>query len=411
MPSTKAERKSEVSVSEKVGKSMAEGSWIRRMFEEAAALKQRYGEENVFDLSLGNPVMEPPPEFERQLRTLAENPIPGMHRYMENAGYPETRAAVAAQLSLETGLKFTPGEIIMTCGAAGALNVVLKTILNRGDEVIIFAPYFAEYIDYISNHDGVVKVLPTDEQFMPKLDVLEAAIGAKTKAVIINSPNNPSGAVYHEDLVHRLGKLLHEKEVQYGIQLLLISDEAYRKIIYDGLEYPPVWPHYSQSIIVTSHSKDLALPGERIGYIAVHPDCSQREELVDGFIYCNRTLGFVNASALMQHIVRHLQQVTVPVVDYQKKRDFLYDHLIGMGYSVIKPRGAFYMFPKSPLEDDVAFVRKLQQWRVLTVPGRGFGSPGYFRISYCVDDRTLEGSLGGFQKAAQEFNYASQEFG
>jgi aspartate aminotransferase len=399
-----AERIYEVSISDRVRESMAAGSWIRRMFEEAAALKQQYGEENIFDLSLGNPVMEPPPEFERRLRTLAENPIPGMHRYMENAGYPETRAAVAAQLSLETGLKFTPGEIIMTSGAAGALNVVLKTILNRGDEVIIFAPYFAEYVHYIGNHDGVVKVLPTDEQFMPKLDVLEAAIGAKTKAVIINSPNNPSGAVYHEDLIHRLGKLLREKEAQYGIQLLLISDEAYRKIIYDGLEYPPVWPHYSQSIIATSHSKDLALPGERIGYIAVHPDCSQREELVDGLIFCNRTLGFVNASALMQHIVRNLQQVTVPVGEYQKKRDFLYDHLVEMGYSVIKPRGAFYMFPKSPLEDDVAFVRKLQQWRVLTVPGHGFGSPGYFRISYCVDDRTLEGSLGGFQKAAQEFN-------
>ncbi|MFC1928227.1 pyridoxal phosphate-dependent aminotransferase [Chloroflexota bacterium] len=404
VPSTKAERIYKVTISDEVRKSMVAGSWIRRMFEEAVALKQRYGEENVFDLSLGNPVMEPPPDFKHRLRTLAENPIPGMHRYMENAGYTETRAAVATQLSLETGLKFTLDEIIMTCGAAGALNVVLKTILNQGDEVIIFAPYFAEYINYISNHGGVVKVLPTDEQFMLKLDVLEAAIGAKTKAVIINSPNNPSGAVYDENLIHRLGKLLLEKEALYGTQICLISDEAYRRIIYDGLEYPPVGPHYSQSIVVTSHSKDLALPGERIGYIAVHPDCSQREELVDGLIYCNRTLGFVNAPAMMQHVVRHLQQVTVPVGEYQKKRDFLYDHLIGMGYSVIKPRGAFYMFPKSPLEDDVTFVKKLQQWNVLTVPGRGFGAPGYFRISYCVDDRTLEGSLYGFQKAAQEFN-------
>jgi len=323
---------------------------------------------------------------------------------MENAGYPETRAAVAAQLSLETGIKFTMNEIIMTCGAAGALNVVLKTILNQGEEVIIFAPYFAEYVHYINHHDGVARVVPTDEQFIPKLDVLEATIGAKTKAVIINSPNNPSGAVYSEDLIRRLEELLRKKAAQYGIQIFLISDEAYRKIIYDGLKYPPIGHYHSQSIIVTSHSKDLALPGERIGYIAVHPDCSQREELVDGLIYCNRTLGFVNASALMQHIVRHLQQVTVSVAEYQQKRDFLYNYLIEIGYSVVKPQGAFYMFPKSPLEDDVAFVKELQRWKVLIVPGRGFGSPGYFRISYCVDDRTLEGSLAGFQKAAQKFN-------
>jgi aspartate aminotransferase len=383
---------------------MAEGSWIRKMFEEGATLKQRYGEENVFDLSLGNPVMEPPPEFYRELRKLVDNPLPGMHRYMENAGYPETRAAVAAQLSLETGIKFTMKDIIMTCGAAGALNVVLKTILNPGDEVIIFAPYFVEYRYYIDNHGGVARVLPTDEQFIPKLDDLEAAIGAKTKAVLINSPNNPSGAVYSEDFIHQLGELLHKKEAQYGTQVFLISDEPYRKIIYDGLKYPSVLHHHPRSIIVTSHSKDLALPGERIGYIAVHPDYNQREELVGGLIFCNRTLGYVNAPALMQHIVRYLQHVTVSITEYQSKRDFLYDQLIEMGYSVVKPQGAFYMFPKSPLEDDVAFVRELLQWKVLTVPGSGFGSPGYFRISYCVDDRTLEGSLAGFKKAAQKFN-------
>jgi len=372
------------------------------MFEEGVVLKQRYGEENVFDLSLGNPVMEPPPEFDRELKRLVEHPLPGMHRYMGNAGYNETRAAVAEQLSLETGIKFAMSNIVMTCGAAGALNVVLKTILNQGDEVIIFAPYFAEYVNYIDNHSGVVRVLPADEQFMPELDVLETTIGAKTRAVIINSPNNPSGVVYSEDLLHRLGEMLQKKEVQYGTKIFLISDEAYRKIIYDGLKYPSPLPHHRQSIIGTSHSKDLALPGERIGYIAIHPDCSQREELVDGFIFCNRTLGYVNAPALMQHIVRHLQPITVSVAEYQRKRDFLYERLIEMGYSVVKPQGAFYMFPKSPLEDDVAFVRALQQLKVMTVPGRGFGSPGYFRISYCVDDRTLEGSLAGFRKAAQE---------
>lgn len=393
-----------MSVSDRIQRSMEQGSWVRKMFEEGASLKQRYGEENVFDLSLGNPVMEPPVEFHRELKRLAENPLPGMHRYMENAGYPETRAAVATQLTLETGTRFTMNDIIMTCGAAGALNVVLKTILNQGDEVIIFAPYFPEYTNYIDNHGGIVRILPTDEQFIPKLDILETTIGAKTRAVLINSPNNPSGVVYSEDFVHQLGELLSKKETQYGTQIFLVSDEAYRKIIYDGQKYPQVWPHHQQTIVVTSHSKDLALPGERIGYIAVNPACRQREQLVGGLIHCNRTLGYVNAPALMQRIVSRLQSVTVPVAEYQKRRDFLYEHLNEMGYSVTKPQGAFYLFPKSPLEDDVALVRELQSWRVLTVPGRGFGTPGYFRISYCVDDRTLEGSLAGFRKTAQKFN-------
>lgn len=393
-----------MSISDKVHKNLAESSWIRRMFDEGNALKQRYGEENVFDLTLGNPVIEPPEEFKRELKRLVDNPIPGMHRYMANAGYPDTRAAVATQLSLETGINFTMNDIVMTCGAAGALNVVLKTILNEGDEVIIFAPYFVEYRHYIDNHGGVTRIVPADEQFIPRLDALETAIGAKTRAVIINSPNNPTGVVYNEDFIHRLGELLLRKEAQHGAEIFLISDEAYRKLIYDGLKYPPVWPHYPQSIVLTSHSKDLSLPGERIGYIAVHPDCSQRKELMDGLIFCNRTLGYVNAPALMQHIVQRLQGVTAPVAEYQQKRDFLYERLIKMGYSMVKPRGAFYMFPKSPLEDDVAFVRELQQWQVLTVPGRGFGSPGYFRISYCADDRTLEGCLAGFGKVARKFN-------
>ena len=393
-----------MSVSDRIQRSMEQGSWVRKMFEEGASLKQRYGEENVFDLSLGNPVMEPPAEFHRELKRLAENPLPGMHRYMENAGYPETRAAVATQLTLETGTRFTMNDIIMTCGAAGALNVVLKTILNQGDEVIIFAPYFPEYTNYIDNHGGIVRILPTDEQFIPELDILDTTIGDKTRAVLINSPNNPSGVVYSEDFVRQLGELLGKKETQYGTQIFLVSDEAYRKIIYDGRKYPYVWPHHQQTIVVTSHSKDLALPGERIGYIAVNPACGEREQLVGGLIHCNRTLGYVNAPALMQRIVSRLQSVTVPVAEYQKRRDFLYERLNEMGYSVMKPQGAFYMFPKSPLEDDVAFVRELQSWRVLTVPGRGFGAPGYFRISYCVDDRTLEGSLVGFRKTAQKFN-------
>ncbi|MDP2931867.1 MAG: pyridoxal phosphate-dependent aminotransferase, partial [Chloroflexota bacterium] len=403
VPSTRAERKSGVSISDRVRKGMTEGSWIRRMFEEGNILKKRYGAENIFDLTLGNPVMEPPEEFRQELRRLAEHPLPGMHRYMENAGYAETRAAVAAQLALETSIHFTQKDIIMTCGAAAALNIALKTILNPGEEVIVFAPYFVEYRHYIDNHNGVLKVLPGDERFIPRLDALEAAIGPKTRAVLINSPNNPTGVVYSEDFVHRLGQLLDAKEAQFKTSIFLLSDEPYRKIIYDGLKYPPIWHHHKQSIVGTSHSKDLALPGERIGYAAIHPDCHQRDELVDGFIFCNRVLGYVNAPALMQHIVKHLQSVTVSIAEYQRKRDFLYQGLVGMGYSIVKPQGAFYMFPKSPLADDVAFVKELQQWGVLAVPGIGFGTPGYFRISYCVDDRTLEGCLAGFRKAAEKF--------
>ena len=387
---------------------MGSSSWIRRMFEEGVELKQRYGEENIFDLSLGNPIVEPPAEFFQELKKIAENPTSGMHRYMSNAGYIETRAAVAEQLSLETGIKFTASDVIMTHGAAGALNVVLKTILNHGDEAIIFAPYFAEYVHYIDNHYGVSRILPTDEQFAPRVDELEQTINRRTRAVLINSPNNPSGAVYSEERLREIGEVLRKKETELGTHILLISDEAYRKLIYDGLKYPFPVHHHSNSIIATSHSKDLALPGERIGYIAVHPQCNDRENLVNGFIHVNRTLGFVNATALMQHIVRHLQGVTVSVAEYQKKRDFMLDNLSGMGYEIVKPRGAFYIFPKSPIEDDVAFVREILQLKVLTVPGSGFGTPGYFRIAYCVEDKVLEGSLDGLRAAAQKHGLAKR---
>ncbi len=382
---------------------MAEGSWIRRMFEEGAELKRQYGEDNIFDLSLGNPIMEPPPEFHRKLKDLAAHPLPGMHRYMSNAGYAGTRAAVAGQLALETGVDFTVNEVIMTCGAAGALNVVLKTILNQGDEVIIFAPFFAEYVHYIENHYGMPVVLPTDELFAPRPEALETAITPRTRAVIVNSPNNPSGAVYDKERLRRLGEVLRRKEAEHGTQILLVSDEAYRKIIYDNLKYPFPVLHHPNSIITTSHSKDLALPGERIGYIAVHPECAGRQELINGFIHINRTLGFVNASALMQHIIQDLQGVTISVEDYRRKRDFMYNALTEMGYSVVKPQGAFYLFPRSPLEDDVRFVRELLKLKVLTVPGSGFGTAGYFRIAYCVEDSVLAGSLDGLREAAQKF--------
>ena len=374
------------------------------MFEEGIALKQQHGAENVFDLSLGNPVMEPPEEFFRELRRIAEHPTPGMHRYMPNAGYVETRAAVAAQFGQETGLDFTADDVLMTCGAGGALNVVMKTLLDPGDEVVIFAPYFVEYLFYADNHGASCRVVPPDANFYPDFDAFESNIGPGTRIVLVNSPNNPTGVVYPAEVLGRLADIIGRKEAEYGTEIFLVSDEPYRKIMFDGAEYPNVFAHHVRSIVATSHSKDLALPGERIGVVAINPKYAGRDELMDGLTFCNRTLGFVNAPALMQQIVRHLQSVTIDVGQYQAKRDFLYGQLVDIGYSVVKPQGAFYMFPRSPVEDDVALVDVLREHRVLVVPGRGFGVPGHFRIAYCVDDSTLESSLSGFRAAFQRLS-------
>ena len=392
-----------MSVSKKIKKYMTEGGWIRKMFEEGIALKKKFGERNVFDLSLGNPVVEPPEQFRKELLDWANNPRTGMHRYMPNAGYPETRAAVAVHLASATGLPFTANEILMTCGAAGALNTALKAISEPGDEIIIFAPFFSEYIYYADNHQEVAKIVPTDSQFIPDLNALEGSITKKTKAVLVNSPNNPTGVVYSHKTLQGIGKILAKKEKQYGSEIFLLSDDVYRKLVYDGVECPYLFQYHPRTIVATSHSKDLALPGERIGYIAVNPKYDGREELINGLVFCNRVLGFVNAPALMQHIVQSLQDASVDIGQYAKKRDFLYSNLAEMGYSIVKPQGAFYMFPRSPIEDDVAFVREIQKHNVLVVPGRGFGAPGYFRISYCVDDWVIEGSLKGFKAVAREY--------
>jgi len=392
-----------MALSQKLQKQIAEGGWIRKMFEEGIALKKEFGESNVFDLSLGNPVMEPPEAFQQELRRWVNDRSPGMHRYMPNAGYAETRAAVAAHLSSGTGLHFTPNEIVMTCGAAGAINVVLKTVVEAGDEVIVFAPFFVEYVYYIDNHQGLPRIVPTDDQFIPDLRLLGDNITPKTRAVLLNSPNNPTGVVYGHTILKGIGDLLGVKERQYGTEIFLISDEVYRRLVYDGVECPYVFQYHPRTIVATSHSKDLAVPGERIGYIAVNPEYEGREELMNGLIFCNRVLGFVNAPALMQHVVQSLQDVSVDVGQYAKKRDLLYNGLAEMGYSMVKPAGAFYIFPRSPIEDDVAFVKELQKHNVLVVPGKGFGAPGYFRISYCVEDRVIEGSLPGFRAVARQY--------
>jgi aspartate aminotransferase len=390
-------------IAKKIKHYMESASWIRGMFEEGIRLKQQYGEDGVFDLSLGNPVMEPPPAFHATLRRLLQDPLPGMHRYMPNVGYPETRAAVAAQLAKETGVAFTADHIVMCVGAAAGINVVLKTLLDPGDEVIFFAPYFVEYHFYVDYHGGVATVVPTDAHFDLDLEALEAVMTSRTKVVLINSPNNPTGVIYPATTLKQLGELLQRKERQFNTTIYLLSDEPYKKLIYGGLTYPEIYPHYPNAISVTSHAKDLALPAERIGYIALNPACADLGDLISGMSFTTRTLGFVNAPALMQHALVHLQGVTVDMSQYERKRNFLCDNLAAMGYQLVKPQGAFYIFPKSPIDDDVAFVQALQAKHILTVPGRGFGTSGHFRIAYCVEDRTIERAMDGFRAVAKEF--------
>jgi aspartate aminotransferase len=322
---------------------------------------------------------------------------------MPNAGYAETRAAVARQLAKESGVAFTAEHIVMCVGAAAGINVVLKTLLDPGDEVLFFAPYFVEYHFYADYHGGVAKVVPTDAHFDLDLAALEGALTPRSKVVLINSPNNPTGVIYPATTLKRLGELLQRKERQFNTTIYLLSDEPYKKLIYGGLAYPEIYPHYSNAISVSSHAKDLALPGERIGYIAVNPACADLEDLLGGMSFTTRTLGFVNAPALMQRALVHLQGVTVDMRQYERKRDFFCDNLTAMGYPLVKPQGAFYIFPRAPGEDDVAFVKALQAKHILTVPGRGFGTPGHFRIAYCVEDQTIERAMDGFRAVAKAF--------
>ena len=393
-------------IASQIKKYMADSSWIRRMFELGIAMKRERGDNNVFDLSLGNPVMEPPPEFIAEMRRLLDDLPAGSHRYMPNAGYTDTRAAVASALAEETGLAYEAEHVMMTVGAGGGINAVLHALCEPGDEVVIFAPFFAEYLFYALNHGATCVTVGCDVEFTPSLVELESKITSRTKVVMINSPNNPSGRVYTAEFIRNLGLLLQRKGKELGTEIYLLSDEPYRKIIFDNQLYPFPQRTYDKTITVTSHSKDLALPGERIGYVA-HPGYEASEELMDAFVFCNRVLGFVNAPAMMQHAVRALQHVTVDVSDYERKRDYLYQVLTEAGYRVFKPEGAFYMFPQSPVGDEMVLVEALQRHGVLVVPGRGFGMPGYFRISYCVEQHVLEGAAPGFQAAAKELRSKS----
>jgi aspartate aminotransferase len=392
-----------MAISKKVKIALNGASWVRRMFEEGEELKRLYGEENIFDFSLGNPNLEPPASLKKALKALADCPVPGMHRYMPNCGYSDTRCAIAEFLSEESGLPFEEKHVVMTVGADGGLNVVLKAILDEGDQVIVPSPYFMEFKFYIGNCGGEIRLVETNGDFSLNLSEIEKAIGSKTKAILINSPNNPTGVVYDQASFEKLGKLLKKKSQELGRTLYLITDEAYRRIVFDRIQLPIAFHHYPHTIRVTSHSKDLSLPGERIGYIAVNPLCEEVDELISAIVFANRTLGFVNAPALMQRLVAPLQKNSVNVREYEEKRDLFYNSLTAFGYKVVKPQGAFYLFPRAPIEDDVAFVKELQSKRILTVPGTGFGKPGYFRIAYAVDKKVIEGALPGFKEVAEKY--------
>jgi aspartate aminotransferase len=388
-----------MTIATKMAAAIQSSSWIRRMFEEGAELKARLGAANVYDFTLGNPDLEPPAAVKAALLEAVQDTGPGRHAYMPNAGLPATRQALAEHLARVHQRPFGPEDIIMTCGAAGALNVILKALLDPWEEVIILAPFFPEYLFYIENHGGVARVVETDSHFLPVAEAVEQAINDHTRAVIINSPNNPTGQVYDEALLRRLGEVLAERSRHFGRPIYLINDEPYRRLVYDGLALPSVFQVYPESLVATSFSKDLSLPGERLGYLAVNPQAQARKELLAGMILANRILGYVNAPALMQRVVAKLTETTVDITPYARRRELFAGMLEKLGYDLVRPKGAFYLFPRSPVADDVAFVQALKQENILAVPGRGFGRPGYFRLAFCVPESTIAGAAGGFERA------------
>jgi aspartate aminotransferase len=386
-------------ISQRIQAAVQNSSWIRRMFEEGAELKARLGADQVFDFTLGNPDLEPPPGFKEELLAAAQDPRPGLHSYMPNAGLLETRQALAHFLSRVHGLDFKAHDLILTCGASGGLNVILKTLLDPGDEVVVFAPFFPEYLFYADNHGGVARVVETDEHFRLDLERLGEALGPRTRAVIINSPNNPTGQIYDEATLHELGRMLGHHAGRHGRPVYLVSDEPYRRLAYDGVQVPSVLAAYPNTLLTTSFSKDLSIPGERLGYVAVSPRATGRGELAGGMILANRILGFVNAPALMQRVVVRLLEVSVDITPYARRRELFCDILEQAGYDFTRPPGAFYLFPQAPGGDDLAFVARLKEENILAVPGRGFGRPGYFRLAFCVPEKVIEAAAPGFARA------------
>ncbi|MBN2403326.1 MAG: pyridoxal phosphate-dependent aminotransferase [Spirochaetes bacterium] len=378
--------------------------WTRRMFEEGQRIRKEFGENNIYDFSLGNPDTEPPDEVQKYLIESLKNPEKGTHRYMSNNGYEDVRSEIAAYLTEEYGLSFTANHVFMSVGSAGGFNILLKSILNPGDEVVVPSPFFWEFKNYVENFGGIVHFAESTKDFQLDVNYIEKAINKKTKAIIINSPHNPTGAVYTDKSIKDLTTLLNQKRAK-GQDIYIICDEAYKKLVYDGVKLPNIFNHYDLVFSITSHSKDLALAGERIGYVAISPRIEDYQVIVSAMTIAIRSLGFVNAPALFQRVVGKFQRNSVDIAEYQKKRDLLYNILMEAGFECVKPMGAFYMFPKSPIPDEVEFVQALQRdERIMIVPGRGFGSKGYLRIAYCVPIEKIEKSREGFIRTGKRYN-------
>lgn len=377
-------------------------SLIRKMFNEGTRLKKEFGAENVFDFSLGNPNVSPPREFTEAVIRIMKKDIPYKHAYMTNSGYAETREYVADFLTKEQGTKLEKENIIMTCGAGAALNLLFQAILNVGDNVVVSIPNFVVYKTYVENFGGILKTVKCQDNFELDLDAMEAAINKDTAAVIINSPNNPSGVIYPASQIKALGAMLERKSLELNRQIYLVSDEPYRQIVFDGVEVPPVLPNYKNSILVSSYSKSLSIPGERIGWAAIHPEAEDSNLIVEAMNMSTTGMGFTNAPALMQRVIVEVNGITVDPEIYKKKRDLLAVPLKEMGYDFILPHGTFYLFIKAPGGDDMVFAEMLQEQNILSVPGSGFNMPGYFRLSYCVEDKVIKGSIPGFKKAIEK---------
>ena len=392
-----------MTIAKKIDGFMTQSSWIRKMFEEGARLKAQHGADKVFDFSLGNPNLPPPDKFSEVLRDTVDSCGLGDHCYMPNTGYPQVCHSIADYLSEEQQVPVTEKEIIMTCGAAGALNVIMKTLLDPGDEVLTPVPCFVEYGFYADNHGGVLTTAPTHPDFSLDLEAMAAAITPRTKVVLINSPNNPTGQIYSRESLEGLATLMTEKSRALGRVIYLVSDEPYRKIVYDGVTVPSIFAVYPESVIATSYSKDISIPGERLGFLAVNPKATYRQQLMGGMALANRILGFVNAPALMQRVVACLQGLSVDISLYDRKRHLLCDGLSEAGYDFVTPPGAFYLFARTPIADDVEFVRALQEELILAVPGSGFKGPGHFRLAFCVSDETITGALPGFRRVMARY--------
>jgi len=392
-----------MTIAKELKASFERSSLIRQMFEKAAQLKAVHGPDKVLDFTLGNPNLPPPAAFDEALKQAAADRRPGIHGYMPNDGYPETRAAVAATVTRDHGVTLTGPDIIMSCGAAGGLNAVFRTLLDPGDEVLTPVPYFVDYRFYVNNHQGKLATVPTRPDFSLDLAAMARAVTPQTKAVLINSPNNPTGQIYSRESLAALGDLLREKSRELGRTIYLLSDEPYRKIVFDGAEVPSILTSYKESIVVTSYSKDLSIPGERIGYIAVNPGAACYVDIMAGLNLAIRTLGFVNAPALMQRVVARVAGQTVDVKAYARKRELICAILEEAGFDFVKPPGTFYVFPKSPLGDDVKFVQALQEELILGVPGVAFGAPGHFRLVFCVADEVIQKSREGFLRVMEKF--------